>query len=128
MEVEEQFLYPLVEEVLGDDDETQEGTNEHDLARDGMSKLYELRDEPGFAAALDMLKAGLTHHHQDEEEDMFPDLRDKAPDRVELDAEALESFVDLTKEQLYRKAKSAEVDGRSDMSRDELGRALADRR
>jgi iron-sulfur cluster repair protein YtfE (RIC family) len=127
MEVEEQFLYPIVVEVIGED-EAQEGNNEHDLAREGVENLYELIDEPGWAAALDMVKAGLEHHVQDEDEDMFPELRKKAADRLNgLDPERLEEVIDLTKQQMYREAKAAGVEGRSDMTRDELARAIAER-
>lgn len=127
MEVEEQFLYPIVVEVIGEE-EAQEGTNEHDLAREGVENLYELIDQPGWAAALDMVKAGLEHHVQDEEEDMFPELRQKAGDRLKgLEPERLEEVIDLTKQQMYREAKAAGVEGRSDMTRDELARAIAER-
>jgi iron-sulfur cluster repair protein YtfE (RIC family) len=126
MEVEEQFLYPIVAEVIGEED-AEEGNNEHDLAREGLEKLYELADEPGFAAALDMVKAGIDHHVEDEEDEMFPELRQKAADRIRgLDAEKLEQVIDLTKDQMYRKAKEAGIEGRSDMTRDELARAIAD--
>ncbi len=125
MEVEEQFVYPIAAEVLGEED-AEEGNNEHDLAREGLKQLKELKDEPGWAAALDMVKAGIDHHVEDEEQEMFPELRAKAGDRLSgLDPEQLEATIDLTKDQLYRQAKEAGVEGRSDMSRDELARALA---
>ena len=125
MEVEEQFLYPITLEVIGEE-EAEEGNNEHDLARDGLKQLRELKDEPGWAAALDMVKAGIDHHVEDEEQEMFPQLREKAGDRIAaLDPEKLEASIDLTKEQLYRQAKEAGVEGRSDMTRDELAQALA---
>lgn len=125
MEVEEQFVYPIAAEVLGEED-AEEGNNEHDLARDGLKKLRELKDEPGWAAALDMVKAGIDHHVEDEEQEMFPELRAKAGDRLAgLDPEQLEATIDLTKDQLYRQAKEAGLEGRSEMTRDELARALA---
>ena len=127
MKVEEQFLYPLAREVLSDDDEVEEGNNEHETAREVLDRMYEIKDEPGFAGALDMLKAGLVHHHGDEEEDLFPVLREKAGDRIDrLDPEKLEEFVGLTREELYDKAQAAGVEGRSDMTRDDLSRALAE--
>lgn len=126
MQVEEQFLYPIVVEVIGEE-ENQEAHNEHNLARDGLVKMHELRGEPGFAAALDMVKAGISHHVEDEEEKMFPELRTKAGERVaRLDPEKLEAVIDLTRDELYAKAQAADVPGRSEMSRDELARALAD--
>lgn len=127
MEVEEQFLYPITAEVLGKEEAT-EGNVEHDLAREGIKKLHELRDKPGFAAALDMVKAGIGHHVEDEEDEMFPQLRQKAPGRIAgLDPHKLEQVIDLTREQLYDKAKKAGVEGRSDMTRDELARAVANK-
>lgn len=126
MEVEEQFVYPITAEVLGEED-AEEGNNEHDLARQGLKQLRELKDDPGWAAALDMVKAGIEHHVEDEEGEMFPQLREKAGDRLAgLDAEQLEATIDLTKDQLYRQAREAGVEGRSEMSRDELARALAE--
>jgi len=126
MEVEEQFLYPIVRDELGKEDAF-EGNIEHQLAREGLEKLHELRDKPGFAAALDMVKAGITHHVEDEEGEMFPELREKAADRIAgLDPEKLEGMIDLTKDQMYRQATEAGIEGRSDMTRDELARTLAE--
>src|SRR4051812_6107084 len=81
MAVEERYLYPIVTEVLGAETET-EAETEHGLARDGLAKLDELRAAPGFGAALDMVKAGIAHHVHEEEHEVFPQLRQKAPDRV----------------------------------------------
>ncbi|MEZ5265618.1 MAG: hemerythrin domain-containing protein [Acidimicrobiales bacterium] len=73
MAVEEQFLYPLVEQVV-DAESEEEAEVEHDLARDGLAKLRELQDKPGFGAAVDMLKAGIAHHVREEEGELFPEL------------------------------------------------------
>ena len=137
MEVEERFVYPIVQEVLGAEDR-HEGTNEHDLARDGLVKLRELVDEPGFAAAVDMVKAGIAHHVEDEEEDMFPDLREQAAEKIAAlgPAEELEAKVqkgtgevsgrgELTRDELYERAKEAGIEGRSNMTKDELRDALS---
>lgn len=125
MQVEEQFLYPITAEVVGKED-AKEGNIEHNLAREGLEKLRELRDKPGFAAALDMVKAGIEHHVNDEEDEMFPELREKAADRIaQLDPEALEASIDLTKDELYEKAKAAGIEGRSNMTRAELAEAVS---
>jgi len=133
MAVEEQFLYPIVTEVIGEETET-EAETEHGLARDGLAKLDELRDQPGFGAALDMVKAGIAHHVEEEEHEVFPELREKAADRLAaLDPEQLEAEVtaerpdlDLTKEELYRQAQDADIAGRSSMNKDELAQAVTD--
>jgi len=133
MAVEEQFLYPIVTEVIGEETEA-EAETEHGLAREGLAKLDQLRDQPGFGAALDMVKAGIAHHVEEEEQEVFPQLRQKAADRLaELDPDQLEAQVksqspdvDLTKDELYRQAQDADIAGRSSMTKDELAQAVTD--
>ncbi|HKY16070.1 MAG TPA: hemerythrin domain-containing protein [Microthrixaceae bacterium] len=95
MAVEEQFVYPIADDVLDDDDDVEEGENEHDLARDVIENARELVAEPGFGAAIEMLTAGLEHHHGEEERDMFPELHEKAAERIRDlgDPEVLEAKV-----------------------------------
>ena len=82
MKIEEQDVYPLVARLLGKD-EAQEANIEHGLARDGLDKLEDLVDQPGFGAAVAMLTAGIRHHVNEEEHEMFPDLKKKL-DRRDL--------------------------------------------
>jgi len=137
MELEEHHLYPLVAEALGQEEE-EEGESEHELARIGLAKVQELSpDGPGFMAALEMLKAGIGHHVEDEESEMFPQLNEK------LDADGLETLdhrltdarkvlglptrADLpegSKAELLEKAKKADVPGRTSMTKEELAEAL----
>ncbi|MCU1344742.1 MAG: Hemerythrin cation binding domain protein [Acidimicrobiia bacterium] len=74
MEVEELMVYPLVRERLGQEDE-EEAEIEHGLAREGLAKLAELADAPGFGAAVAMLKAGIEHHVREEEKEVLPELK-----------------------------------------------------
>ena len=152
MQIEEDHLYSVVAQVLGDD-EAQEARNEHSLARDGLSKMLELGpDDPGFEAALDMVKAGIDHHVEDEEGEVFPGLRDKASDQLrslepqvlaarqelglptegastssEVSGTATSDLSSATKDELYEKAKQADIPGRSQMTKDELVEALEQR-
>lgn len=82
MRIEENDIYPLVAERIGEED-AEEANNEHMLARDGVAKLEELDSEPGFGAAVAMLTAGIKHHVKEEEQELFPELKRKL-DRDEL--------------------------------------------
>jgi iron-sulfur cluster repair protein YtfE (RIC family) len=128
MAVEEHFLYPLVQDVMGDEPET-EAEVEHSLARDGLAKLDELRHRPGFGAALDMVKAGISHHVHEEESEIFPELRKKAgPALAALDPEQLESQIEdleQSRDALYQRAKKARIPGRSAMTKDQLAEAVS---
>jgi len=135
MVVEEQHIYPIVEQVI-DGETEEEAETEHGLARDGLAKLRELEDQPGFGAAVDMLTAGIKHHVQEEEEEVFPKLRAEASDQIAaLDLEQLGMGTDTrrgsangsepTKAELYERAKEVDLEGRSTMSKDELKDALA---
>jgi len=128
MAVEEQFLYPIVVEVADQETET-EAEVEHDLTREGLAKLDELRAEPGFGAALDMVKAGIAHHVNEEENEVFPKLKSRASDRLaQLDPEQLEIKAKAnatSRDELYRQAREAGVAGRSSMTKDQLAEAVS---
>jgi hemerythrin-like domain-containing protein len=79
MQIEETVLYPVVREVLGEE-ESDEAEAEHGLARQGLEQLASLLPEgPGFDAAVAMVQAGIDHHVQEEESEVFPGLRDQVP-------------------------------------------------
>ena len=82
MDIEEREVYPLVEEFVGEE-EAEEATVEHGLARNGLRQLKALVDEPGFGAVVSMLTAGIKHHVREEEHEVFPELKLKL-DRDEL--------------------------------------------
>jgi len=138
MELEEDVVYPKMEPVTGDE-AVEEGNTEHKLARKGLADMIKLApDEPGFGAALDAVKAGITHHVEEEESDVFPKLRKEGKvldaiatpfikKRLELglpiDADVLASA--STKEELVAEAKSAGIDGAASMSKADLAAELA---
>jgi len=138
MELEEAVVYPKMEPVTGDE-AVEEANTEHKLARKGLDDMIKLApDEPGFGAALDAVKAGITHHVEEEEGDVFPKLRKEGTvldaiatpfmkKRLELglpiDAEALANA--STKDELVAEAKSAGIDGAASMSKADLAAELA---
>jgi hemerythrin superfamily protein len=81
MQLEEQLLYPLVAEMVGQAD-AEEAEIEHTLARDGLDKVVSMVAMPGFGAVVEMLKAGIKHHVEEEEKEILPELKE-AMDRDE---------------------------------------------
>ena len=136
MAVEERFIYPIVQSTLGAE-KAQGAEAEHGLARDGLTKMQQLVDQPGFEAAVDMVRAGIEHHVHEEEEQIFPELRSRASEQLDqLDPDQMEQQVQAgssstsgsnapTKQELYDRAREAGVQGRSQMSKDELADAVS---
>jgi hemerythrin-like domain-containing protein len=117
MELEESEVYPKLADL--DDEAVAEALTEHGLAREGVTKLQELIAEPGFGAAVEMVRAGIAHHVEEEENEVFPLLRGSAR------RAANESVGDgASKADLYEAAKRAGIEGRSTMTKDELAHAL----
>ncbi len=136
MDYEENHVYPLTARVI-DEESVQEAENEHRLARDGLSKLGELSSQPGFGAAVEMLKGGIGHHVDEEEHEMFPTLRKQVePERQTQLAHQLlatkrtaglldQSLEKATKEQLIEMAGDFGLASVSSMNKKELIEALA---
>ena len=82
MDIEEQIVYPVIAQRVGHEEE-QEAEVEHTLAREGVQKMLELVDAPGFGAVVAMLTAGIKHHVKEEETEVFPELKQQL-DRDEL--------------------------------------------
>jgi iron-sulfur cluster repair protein YtfE (RIC family) len=95
MLVEERYVYPIVKSDLGTD-EFVGANNEHDLTRAGLEELRNLMDQPGFGGAVEALAGGLHHHVDEEENQIFPALRDKATAKIEAlgDPDQLETAVE----------------------------------
>ena len=75
MELEEKVLYPAMGPVTGKE-AVEEGNTEHELARKSLQDMVDLApDEPGFGLALEATKAGISHHVEEEEGEIFPELR-----------------------------------------------------
>ncbi len=139
MELEETIVYPAMRPVTGDEP-VQEGETEHDLARKDLAAMVGLApDEPGFGAALAAVQAGIAHHVEEEEGEVFPKVRrdgakvlaDMATPfmakRLELgmpvSADALDAS--STKAELADEAKQAGIKDAGDMSKGALAEALA---
>lgn len=74
MMLEEELIYPRAVQHLGPE-QAEEAEIEHGLAREGLAKLQEMADVPGFGAAVEMLKGGILHHVHEEETELLPELK-----------------------------------------------------
>ena len=81
MDAEESIVYPPVRTEVGAEDE-EEAEIEHGLAREGLEKVQQMVEMPGFGAAVEMLKGGISHHVEEEESQLLPELKEKL-DRAE---------------------------------------------
>ena len=82
-EVEEQVFYPAIRnEVAGQQDEVDESLEEHHAAEfllaelDGMSS-----DHTRYDMKVHVLKENMLHHLEEEEEDLFPEVREALSER-----------------------------------------------
>lgn len=75
MQAEEAIVYPPVKAEVGEEDE-EEAEIEHGLAREGLEKLQKMVQMPGFGAAVEMLKGGISHHVEEEETQLLPELKE----------------------------------------------------
>jgi hemerythrin superfamily protein len=84
-----------------------------------------------------MLKGGISHHVEEEEKEIFPELRKNvAKDRqsdLAIDLQSAKQAAGMppvdpasaTKEELMQAAAEAGIEGRSSMTKDQLAKALA---
>jgi iron-sulfur cluster repair protein YtfE (RIC family) len=77
MDVEEERLYPIVAEHMGDD-VSRRANAEHDTAHDDLGRLVEQADQFEFISALAQFKDDLAQHVSEEENYIFPNLRANA--------------------------------------------------
>ena len=76
--IEEQVFYPAIRSRLGDDEFTVlEGLEEHHMAKLALSELEKLAPKhERFRAKFTVLIESVRHHIEEEENDMFPKVRD----------------------------------------------------
>ena len=151
-EVEEQVAYPAMRKVLGNE-KIDEGIQEHDEAAELIAKLEGLDvDDPAFESTLLELQEAVNHHVEEEEKEILPPFRtnssdarrselgraweqqkqvvkqveEREPSAPAVTGTASSDLEGATKQELYEKAKEADIPGRSKMTKDELADALSD--
>jgi hemerythrin superfamily protein len=149
---EEQKVYPAIEKADPDEEEEVEHAyEEHREAEHLLEEVRNLVETPNFAAALTQFVEAVRHHVEEEESEVLPALREAVDKetlarlgaefeevRVALLREAgideeptatggdggAGDLADATRDELYEKAKEADIPGRSGMKKDELAEAL----
>jgi hemerythrin superfamily protein len=133
--IEEEIFYP---EIKGANEEIKdvvdEGVEEHHVAKTLIEEVKRLTPEDdAWAAKMKVLIESVEHHAEEEEQEMFPEVRkalDKAgledmgvrleARKAQLGAPTAADKEHLTTEQLRDLATEQEIPGRSKMDREEL--------
>jgi hypothetical protein len=144
--VEEEIVYPVLAQI--DREVEQEAEEEHDEAKQLIARIRSLSpDDPSFVPTVLELKKGIEHHVSEEEGEAWDKLRSGAGDRLDslgtqVEARKLQlqgftpptevrgfapatDFASMKKDELYDLAKQRKLKGRSNMTKDELVRALS---
>ena len=138
-EIEEQLIYPLAKEV-GLVDITEHAEEEHDEVKQLIAQIESLdAGSPEFEEKTTTLMTNVQEHVQEEESEFFPQFRQSVGEErlTELGQQIVElkqqltagggteiDLTEMTKDELYAKAQELEIEGRGDMSKDELIKAL----
>ncbi len=145
--IEEEVFYPEAEQIGGEaQDLVNEGIEEHHVVKVLMGEIAALSpDDDAWVAKMTVLIENVEHHAEEEEDELFPQLREAFGDeRLERmgaalaeakqrrasgaagegSAQAAASGDEPTRDQLYEQAKEQDVAGRSTMTKDELAEAV----
>jgi iron-sulfur cluster repair protein YtfE (RIC family) len=132
--IEEEIFYPAIRDEDEELSETvDESLQEHHVVDVLMNEMRDLTDgSDEWVAKMTVLIENVEHHADEEEQEMFPDVREQlSADRLRELGDQMASRKETakaeltTKADLYEKAKELDVEGRSEMSKDELAEAVA---
>jgi RND superfamily putative drug exporter len=140
--IEEEVFYPAVRKEGGELAKlVEEGVEEHNQVDELLAQLADMTaEDPDFEATANDLIASVEHHAGEEEREWWPKLRQRwdtaKRERLGQELEAAKTGqpmpsdgqrdvdLDLTKAELYEKAKELDIDGRSKMNKEELAEAV----
>jgi hemerythrin superfamily protein len=143
-DVEERELYPAIAQRLENGEELREhALEEHEEAKQVLAELERLPvDDPQFDSKVHELIEEVRHHVEEEESTHLAQLREamSSEELVELGARIREAknnapvrpmpggrtidLDDASRDELYAKAQELGIEGRSDMTKEELARAV----
>jgi hemerythrin superfamily protein len=133
--IEEEIFYPAVRDADGEDldEEVAEAIQEHHVVEVLMNEMADLdpADEE-WVAKMQVLMENVEHHASEEEDDMFPDVREAMdPERLQDLGRQMQARKEsarsapLSRDELYAKAKQLDIEGRSKMTKKELEQAVS---
>jgi hemerythrin superfamily protein len=136
--VEEEIVYPRLRDL--DPGMAEAAEREHAEAKQLIEQIRRTQDRITLIARMTELEQAIDHHVQEEEQATFPRLRgaigggdleamghqvqERKEELQRTRGAAGEALLDLTKEELYERAKKAGVEGRSGMTKQQLAEAL----
>lgn len=130
-QIEEHVLYPAVVERLPDmKDEVDEDLEEHRALE---RQLEQMQDsdvtDDRYGALVEVTQELVDHHFEEEEEDLFPVVREQFPDdelrTMGERMDVLSRQLRKTREELVEEARAAGVTGYSDMNKRQLAEAIS---
>ena len=132
---EEAEVYPAARQEAGETDEVAHSQEEHAEAEQLLEQLQGIDPTSAkFDSLLQNLVKAVTHHVEEEEDNVLPGLRQQLTEaRRQQLANAFaasrqhhlgERPGEATREELLQQARNAGIEGASSMSKDELVRAL----
>ncbi len=134
--LEETVFYPTVRERIPDlEKEILEDLEEHHAVELLLKEVAEgdPTDER-FDAKISVIQEQVEHHVEEEEQDLFPRVRDALGDDAlrelgrRMQQQAERGGEEPTKDELYEEAQELGVEGRSKMDKDELAQAVEKQR
>lgn len=136
--IEEQVLYPALDDISGGSALRREAEHEHQQVEDVVA---EIEHAPAGSEEVGRYMASLiedvTHHVEEEEHEVLPKMsRELGHERMETighdlllakreELNACGAMKDQSKQELYELAQAVDISGRSDMNKDQLVHALA---
>ncbi len=139
--IEEEVFYPAAKDAGEEaEDLVKEGVEEHHVVDVLMSEISALQpSDETFVPKMTVLIENVEHHAEEEETELFPQLREVFGDerlatigdelaaaKQRRQAGGTGSAADRTKEELYEQAQEMGIGGRSSMTKDELAEAVGE--